>query len=227
MANQKPVDEIRIGRVKATIWRNGTDEQPRHNVTFARLYKDGDQWKSTHSFGRNDLLVLAKVADLAHTRLFQLPAEAELPEVQVAAAKAKGKLLGRPKGALGTSRLDGKEQDIRALLGIHLQCAPSRSCGFQAHLVLDNSLPSQASRSILAVSSLVTSSIIPAGRLRGGDTWSPNRRGKAADGPLYSSGVQRIGSVGMTVCHPSVFRQARERAWTSVSRIRATDVMIA
>ena len=35
----------------------------------------------------------------------------------LAAAKAKGKLLGRPKGALGTSRLDGKEQDIRALLG--------------------------------------------------------------------------------------------------------------
>ena len=27
----------------------------------------------------------------------------------LAAAKAKGKLLGRPKGALGTSRLDGKE----------------------------------------------------------------------------------------------------------------------
>ena len=73
MANQKPVDEIRIGRVKATIWRNGTDEQPRHNVTFSRLYKDGDQWKSTQSFGRNDLLVLAKVADLAHTRIFSLP----------------------------------------------------------------------------------------------------------------------------------------------------------
>ena len=35
----------------------------------------------------------------------------------LAAAKAKGKLLGRPKGALGTSRLDGKEPDIRALLG--------------------------------------------------------------------------------------------------------------
>ena len=35
----------------------------------------------------------------------------------LAAAKAKGKRLGRPKGALGTSRLDGKEQDIWALLG--------------------------------------------------------------------------------------------------------------
>ena len=34
----------------------------------------------------------------------------------LAAAKAKGKLLGRPKGALGTSRLDGKEQEIRVLL---------------------------------------------------------------------------------------------------------------
>ena len=77
MANQKPVDEIRIGRVKATIWRNGTDEQLRHNVTFSRLYKDGDQWKSTQSFGRNDLLVLAKVADLAHSRLFSLPQEEE------------------------------------------------------------------------------------------------------------------------------------------------------
>ena len=35
----------------------------------------------------------------------------------LAAAKAKGKLLGRPNGALGKSKLDGKEQDIRALLG--------------------------------------------------------------------------------------------------------------
>lgn len=81
MANQKPVTEIRIGRIKATIWRNGTEDHPRHNVTFSRLYKDGDQWKSTHSFGRNDLLVLAKVADQAHTRLFTLSQEEE-PETE-------------------------------------------------------------------------------------------------------------------------------------------------
>ncbi len=81
MANQKPVDEIRIGRVKATIWRNGTDEQPRHNVTFGRLYKEADQWKTTQSFGRNDLLVLAKVAAQAHSRIFALPQEEE-PEAE-------------------------------------------------------------------------------------------------------------------------------------------------
>ena len=81
MANQKPVDEIRIGRVKATIWRNGTDERPRHNVTFGRLYKEADQWKTTHSFGRNDLLVLRKVAAFAHTRIFELP-QVENQEVE-------------------------------------------------------------------------------------------------------------------------------------------------
>ena len=60
------------------IWPNGTEEQPRHNVTFSRLYKDdAGEWKSTQSFGRNDLLVLAKVANQAHTRLFELPREEE------------------------------------------------------------------------------------------------------------------------------------------------------
>lgn len=32
------------------------------------------------------------------------------------AARAKGKVLGRPKGALGTSRLNGKEEEIRIYL---------------------------------------------------------------------------------------------------------------
>ena len=34
----------------------------------------------------------------------------------LAAAKAKGRLAGRPKGALGVSKLDGKEAEIRLLL---------------------------------------------------------------------------------------------------------------
>ena len=31
-------------------------------------------------------------------------------------ARAKGKLLGRPKGTLGKSKLDGKEKEIKNLL---------------------------------------------------------------------------------------------------------------
>jgi DNA invertase Pin-like site-specific DNA recombinase len=34
----------------------------------------------------------------------------------IAAAKAKGKILGRPKGVLGKSKLDGKEEEIQLLL---------------------------------------------------------------------------------------------------------------
>ena len=77
MANPKPVSEVRIGGVKAAIWPNGTDGRTRHNVTFSRLYKDGDEWKNTQSFSRNDLLLLAKVADQAHSRIFELQQEEE------------------------------------------------------------------------------------------------------------------------------------------------------
>ena len=63
----KPVHQINIGTVKAAIWKNTTAAGDRHNVTFERIYKeDGGEWKSTQTFGRDDLLVLAKVADKAH-----------------------------------------------------------------------------------------------------------------------------------------------------------------
>ena len=75
MANPQPVAEIRIGRVKAAIWKNGTEGRTRHNVTFSRLYKDGERWKTTQSFDRNDLLTLAKVAAQAHSRIFELQQE--------------------------------------------------------------------------------------------------------------------------------------------------------
>jgi hypothetical protein len=67
MNREKPVHEIRIAALKGVIWKSATQNGVRYNVTFARLYKEDDKWKSTHSFGRNDLLLLAKVADRAHT----------------------------------------------------------------------------------------------------------------------------------------------------------------
>ena len=77
MTDTKPADEIRFGRVKATIWMNTTEDgQSRYSVVFSRLYREGEQWKTTHSFGRNDLLLLAKVADLAHTRICALRQDA-------------------------------------------------------------------------------------------------------------------------------------------------------
>jgi hypothetical protein len=71
MPQQKPAHEIRVGSVKATIWANETSNGRRFNVSFCRLYKDGEEWKRTESFGRNDLPLVAKVADLAHTYIFE------------------------------------------------------------------------------------------------------------------------------------------------------------
>ena len=70
-AKQKPVHEIRLGRIKATIWENETENGPRYNVTVSRLYKDGDEWKQSSSFGRDDLPLVAKVVDLAHTWTYE------------------------------------------------------------------------------------------------------------------------------------------------------------
>jgi hypothetical protein len=71
----QPAEQVRIGSVKAAIWRNEGDNGAYFQVTFQRLYRSEDgQWRSTASFGRDDLLVLAKVADATHTRLLQLTA---------------------------------------------------------------------------------------------------------------------------------------------------------
>ena len=74
--NNKPVAELRIGAVKATVWENEVGGITRHNVTFSRIYRDGDQWKTSHSFGLNNLLVLAKLADQVHTLIAERTVEA-------------------------------------------------------------------------------------------------------------------------------------------------------
>lgn len=69
-AKQKPVHEIRLGRIRAAIWENETKNGARHNVTFSRLYKDEDEWRDSTSFGRDDLPLLQKVADRVHSWIF-------------------------------------------------------------------------------------------------------------------------------------------------------------
>ena len=71
MNKNKPAHEIRLGAVKATIWQNDTANGKRFNVTVSRIYKDGDEWKQTSSFDRDDLLLVAKVVDQAHTWIYE------------------------------------------------------------------------------------------------------------------------------------------------------------
>ncbi len=71
MATNRPVYEVRLGRIKACVWANQTERGVRHNVTLARIYKDGDDWKESTSFGRDDLPLIQKVADLAYTWIYE------------------------------------------------------------------------------------------------------------------------------------------------------------
>jgi len=59
---RKPAHEIRLNGVRASIWKNATDQGPQYNTTFERSYRDGEEWKSFHSFGLDDLPTLGFVA---------------------------------------------------------------------------------------------------------------------------------------------------------------------
>ena len=72
MANQKPVHEIRLGKVKAAIWKNETTSGTQYSATIVRLFKpEGGEWESTNSFGRDELPLVSKVADMVHTWIYQ------------------------------------------------------------------------------------------------------------------------------------------------------------
>jgi hypothetical protein len=63
-----PVKTLRLGRIKAAIWENSAKQGTFYNVTFARSYMSEDKkWHDADSFGRDDLLLLSKLADQAHT----------------------------------------------------------------------------------------------------------------------------------------------------------------
>lgn len=72
MNKTRPAHEVRMGRVRAAIWRHESDGKAWYNVTFSKLFKKEDgQWDSSESFGREDLPLLVKVADHAHSWLYQ------------------------------------------------------------------------------------------------------------------------------------------------------------
>ena len=71
MTNKPPVHQIRIGRVVGKVWLNESDGKSWHNVTLGRLYKDGEDWKTSESFGRDDLPLVMKVADQCHSWIYE------------------------------------------------------------------------------------------------------------------------------------------------------------
>lgn len=67
-----PVAKVRVGLITASIWERETEQGAFYSVSFERRYRDGEgNWKSSHSYDTQDLLALAKAADLAHSKILQ------------------------------------------------------------------------------------------------------------------------------------------------------------
>jgi len=85
---KKPAAKVNLHPVSAAIWRNETAKgDVFYSVTLQRCYKDEGKWKSTDSLNEGDLLLAAKVLDLAHTEISKLRAtdrQAQQPEDQAA-----------------------------------------------------------------------------------------------------------------------------------------------
>ena len=71
MSQMTPETEIRMGLIKATVWANENKQRGTYyRVTLCRLYRDGAGWKESTRFDRDDLPLLAKVADRAHSWIY-------------------------------------------------------------------------------------------------------------------------------------------------------------
>ena len=67
MAHNRPVRELRLGGVRAAIWENtGGPHGAWFSVSVSRLYKDGERWKESSSFRRDDLPVVGKLMEMAY-----------------------------------------------------------------------------------------------------------------------------------------------------------------
>jgi hypothetical protein len=74
--SKKPVSKVSIYPISAAIWRNESQKGDAfYSVTFERSYKDeSGNYKSSDSYSGTELLLLGKVADMAHTEIHKLRA---------------------------------------------------------------------------------------------------------------------------------------------------------
>ena len=67
----KAIHEIRLGLINVRIRRKHTHTGIRHSVSLVRLFRDGDAWKESSRFGRDDLPLVRLALDQAHTWVFE------------------------------------------------------------------------------------------------------------------------------------------------------------
>jgi hypothetical protein len=74
----KPAHTIRCGVLSASIWEQNGKNGTFYRVNVQRAYKPegAEAWEHTDSFGKDDLLTVAKLLDLSHSWIMRAEAEA-------------------------------------------------------------------------------------------------------------------------------------------------------
>jgi hypothetical protein len=82
-----PAHKFRFGSLQVTIWRNTGEKGAWYTVVPSRSFKTGDDaWKDSSQLRFDDLLIMAKLLDQAHTYIAnQLKADAKARKEQQAA----------------------------------------------------------------------------------------------------------------------------------------------
>ncbi len=80
LENNKPIDTLRDGALKATIWKNSGENGDFYSVDLARIFtKQGeegspDTFHDTNSYSGTQLLQIARLASKAYDRVAKLRA---------------------------------------------------------------------------------------------------------------------------------------------------------
>lgn len=81
MANKTPEKTFRIGLVSASVFINDVNgeggKRQIRNVNLQRRYRDGDNWKSSSSFGLADLPNAMRALQLAMQHVEAIEAESQ------------------------------------------------------------------------------------------------------------------------------------------------------
>jgi hypothetical protein len=77
MTTNKPVHQIKEGRVRAAFWSVGRGSPSGYTFRVERLYKEREFWKSTSSFYVDDIERLEKVLSQARSWFAQQAPAAE------------------------------------------------------------------------------------------------------------------------------------------------------
>ena len=64
-ASNKPIRVFRLRGVKAAIFENHAADNVFHKVSLQKIYREGEEWKTTSSLGRDDLPVARLLLDRA------------------------------------------------------------------------------------------------------------------------------------------------------------------